>query len=83
MPTKPKPRRIPVEFVFNPNWWFRSYGISFDRQFYFDREKRIANDLLMRRALYERFGLGEPDPQPRPVIPLPQGPARQAAAQGL
>jgi len=68
MPTKPKHARVPVEFVFNPNWWFRNYGISFDRPFYFDRDARIANNLLMRRALYERFGLGEPDPEPRPVI---------------
>ena len=56
MPAKSNRSRIPVEFVFNPNWWFRNFGISFDRRFYFDREARIANDLLMRRALYERFG---------------------------
>jgi hypothetical protein len=68
MPAKTERSRIPVEFVFNPNWWFRNYGISFGREFYFDREQRIANDLLMRHALYERFGLGEPDPEPRPVI---------------
>jgi hypothetical protein len=68
MPTQPEHSRAPVEFIFNPNWWFRNYGISFDRRFYFDREARIANDLLMRQALYARFGLGEPDPQPRPMI---------------
>jgi hypothetical protein len=59
---------LPVELIFNPNWWFRNYGISFDRPFYFDREVRIANDIAMRRALFERFGLGEADPRPRPVI---------------
>jgi hypothetical protein len=59
---------IPVEVIFNPNWWFRNYGISFDESFYLDREKRIANDLAMRRALYERFGIGEADAQPRPII---------------
>ncbi len=68
MPPNTDQPNVPVEFVFNPNWWFRNYGISFDRQFYFDKEARIANDVLMRRALYERFGLGEPHPQPRPVI---------------
>lgn len=62
------PRRVPVEFVFNPNWWFHNYGISFTEPFYLDREVRIRNDVTMRRALYERFGLGEPDPQPRPLI---------------
>ena len=59
---------IPVELIFNPNWWFRNYGISFDRPFYFDRETRVRNDLLMRRVMRERFGLGEPDYQPRPVV---------------
>jgi hypothetical protein len=59
--------RIPVEVVFNPNWWFRNYGISFDESFYFDKERRIENDLTMRRALHERFGIGQPDPAPRPV----------------
>ncbi len=59
---------IPVEFIFNPHWWFRNYGISFDESFYLDREKRISSDVAMRRALHERFGFGEPDPQPRPII---------------
>ena len=60
--------RIPVAFIFNPNWWCRNYGISFDRSFYLDPERRIADDVTMRRALHERFGLGEPDPQPRPIL---------------
>jgi hypothetical protein len=59
---------VSVEVVFNPNWWFRNYGISFDQPFYFDRKARIKNDLAMRRALYERFGIGEPNPDPRPVV---------------
>jgi uroporphyrinogen-III decarboxylase len=62
---------LPVELVFNPNWWHHAAGISFDRSFYLDPEARIDNDLKMRRVLYERFGqmgLGEPDPQPRPII---------------
>ena len=60
--------KVPVEVIFNPNWWFRNYGISFDRSFYFDREARIGNDVQMRRVLWERFGLGAPDPAPRPVV---------------
>ena len=59
---------VPAEVIFNPNWWFRNYGISFDESFYLDRETRIANDVAMRRALFERFGLGEAYPQPRPII---------------
>jgi uroporphyrinogen-III decarboxylase len=60
--------RIPTEFIFNPNWWFREYGITFDRSFYFDGRRRIENDVLMRLALYERFGIGDPDPTPRPIL---------------
>ncbi|MCO6450826.1 MAG: hypothetical protein J5I90_08560 [Caldilineales bacterium] len=62
---------IPIELVFNPNWWHQTAGISFDRSFYFDPQARIDNDVVMRRVLFERFGemgLGEPDPQPRPII---------------
>jgi hypothetical protein len=60
--------QIPVAFIFNPNWWFRNYRVSFDLPFYLDKDTRIQNDVAMRRAMYQRFGLGEPDPQPRPII---------------
>jgi len=60
--------KVPVEVIFNPNWWFRNYGISFDKSFYFDREARIRNDSRMRRALWERFGIGGAGPESRPVI---------------
>ena len=62
---------LPVELVFNPNWWHQTAGISFDEGFYLDAGTRIHNDVTMRRILYQRFGdlgLGEPDPAPRPVI---------------
>lgn len=61
-------RPIPAEVIFNPHWWYRNYGISFNESFYFDRALRIQNDLTMRRALYERFRLGEPNPGPRPIV---------------
>lgn len=69
----PEPSRpfLPVELVFNPNWWHKTAGICFDRSFYMDPERRIREDVLMRRVLYQRYGqmgLGEADPQPRPVI---------------
>ncbi len=60
-----------VELVFNPNWWHKTAGISFDESFYFDAETRIKNDVIMRRVLHEKYGelgLGEADPQPRPII---------------
>jgi uroporphyrinogen-III decarboxylase len=62
---------LPIELVFNPNWWHQTAGICFDRPFYLDHQARIQNDVIMRRVLYERYGqldLGEPDPQPRPII---------------
>jgi len=62
---------LPVELVFNPNWWCHTAGISFDDSFYFDAETRIQNDITMRRVLHRRYGdlgLGEPDPQPRPTV---------------
>jgi hypothetical protein len=62
---------LPLELVFNPNWWHQTAGISFDERFYLDPETRIRNDVAMRRVLWQRYGdlgLGEADPQPRPVI---------------
>jgi uroporphyrinogen-III decarboxylase len=59
---------VPVEVIFNPNWWFRNCGVVFDESFYLDSAVRISTDLVMRRELWRRFGLGEPHPQPRPVI---------------
>ena len=62
---------IPIELVFNPNWWHQTAAISFDEPFYMDPGRRIKNDQTMRRILHQRFGeigMGEPDPQPRPVI---------------
>jgi uroporphyrinogen-III decarboxylase len=62
---------LPVELVFNPNWWHKTAGIAFDESFYLNAETRIRNDVIMRRVLHERYGamgLGEADLQPRPVI---------------
>lgn len=62
---------LPLELVFNPNWWNHNAGISFDENFYLDGETRIKNDVTMRRVLHQRYGglgLGEESPQPRPII---------------
>jgi uroporphyrinogen-III decarboxylase len=62
---------LPLELVFNPNWWYHTAGISFDAKFYLDPATRIQNDVTMRRVLHERFGalgLGEANPKPRPII---------------
>ena len=71
MSTASSQELLPVELVFNPNWWYHAAGIPFDQAFYLDAETRLQNDLTMRRILYERFGdlgLGEPHPLPRPII---------------
>jgi uroporphyrinogen-III decarboxylase len=62
---------LPVELVFNPNWWHQVARISFGEAFYLDAETRIQNDVVMRRVLHERYGelgLGEASPQPRPIV---------------
>lgn len=62
---------LPFELVFNPNWWCQTAGISFDEGFYLDPDTRVRNDVTMRRVLWQRYGdlgLGEADPQGRPVI---------------
>ena len=67
----PTDQLIPIELIFNPHWWHKTAGISFDKSFYFDPQARIENDVVMRRVLSERYGymgMGEPDPQPRPII---------------
>ncbi len=62
---------IPLGVGFYPDWWNKHYGISYDRDYYFDPETRIAARLEMDKRLYERFGdvgLGDPDPKPKPFI---------------
>lgn len=61
---------LPLEFVFNPNWWYQNAGIEFTEAFYFDPETREKNDLVMRRVLFEKlgkYGFGEENPQLRPI----------------
>lgn len=69
---------LPVEVVFHPNWWRHEAGISFDRDFFFDPDRRVRDEMRMRRVLWERFGefgYGEENPRPEPVI----GPVHLAA----
>ncbi len=60
--------RIPVNVIFSPSWWNHHYGISFEESFYLDPRRRIEDDVTMRKALWDRFGFGRPDPKPRPII---------------
>lgn len=62
---------FPVIYIsFAPAWWYHYYGMSFGRDYWQDPIARTERDRDKRRLLYERFGsigLGERDPQPRPV----------------
>ncbi len=69
---------LPVEVVFHPNWWNRTAGIRFDRDHFFDPDRRVEDEMTMRRVLWEHFGcfgMGDEFPEPRPVI----GPVHIAA----
>ncbi len=69
---------LPVEIVYHPNWWNREAGVTFDRGYFFDPDRRVRDEMKMRRILWERFGgygCGEEHPRPEPVI----GPVHLAA----
>jgi methanogenic corrinoid protein MtbC1/uroporphyrinogen-III decarboxylase len=62
---------IPLGVGFYPDWFHKHYGISFDRNYYFDPETRIEARMEIDKRLYDRFGdvgLGSPDPEPKPLI---------------
>jgi hypothetical protein len=62
---------LPVDVVFHPNWWHQNYGLSFDRDFFYDPERRAWQEARMRALLYERFGdlgLGQKDAPRRPIV---------------
>jgi len=63
---------LPVAFIFHPEWWYKNYGLNFERDFFYDPETRVEVDLRMRQILNERFGKygieNEEDPEPRPCI---------------
>jgi methanogenic corrinoid protein MtbC1/uroporphyrinogen-III decarboxylase len=62
---------IPLGVGFYPDWFWKHYGISFDRKYYFDPETRIEARMEIDKRLHERFGevgLGDPNPKPKPLI---------------
>jgi hypothetical protein len=62
---------LPVDVVFHPNWWHQNYGLSFDRDFFYDPGRRVWQEARMRGLLYERFGdlgLGQKDAPRRPIV---------------
>jgi len=59
---------IPIEIIFNPNWWNQNYGVCFDQSFYLNPKNRIDDDFDMRNILFERFGIGEKPTKREPII---------------
>jgi len=56
---------------FYPDWFFKHYGISFGREYYFDPETRVQTRMEIDKRLNKRFGdvgLGDPNPKPKPLI---------------
>jgi hypothetical protein len=47
---------ISVEIVFSPQWWYKHSGITFDRDFFFDPDKRVQQERKMEQVLYDKFG---------------------------
>ena len=61
----------PYDVTFHPGWWNKYAGVEFDEKFFFDENYRMETDVTMRRLLYSLFGdlgIGEKDPQPRPIL---------------
>jgi len=62
---------LPVDIVLAPEWWHKNEGITFDRDFFFNPQKRVEEEQHMEKVLYERwgkYGLGEYRNEARPEI---------------
>ena len=62
---------IPLGVGFYPDWFYKQYGISFGREYYFDPDARVEARMEIDSRLYEKFGdvgLGDPDPKPETII---------------
>jgi hypothetical protein len=62
---------LPVEVVFHPNGWHKKTGMKFDREYFFDPDRRVEEEVRMSRVLWEHFGefgYGEENPKPEPII---------------
>jgi hypothetical protein len=49
-------KKLPVEIVFHPSWWYKHTGITFDRDFFFHPKRRVECERRMELELYNRFG---------------------------
>lgn len=59
------------DITFHPSWWYKNGGIHFTQEFFDDPGYRMECDVKMRKTLYDhfgRYGLGEKNPEKRPLI---------------
>ena len=56
------------DITFHPSWWYKNADIHFTQDFFDEPEYRMECDVRMRKALYEEYGIGEKNPQKRPLI---------------
>jgi uroporphyrinogen-III decarboxylase len=64
-------KHIPLGVGFYPDWWFRGYGISFNKEYFFNSDYRAETQMKMQKLLYDRFGdvgMGNPEPAPKPLV---------------
>jgi hypothetical protein len=74
-----------ISISFSPAWWRDHYGMTFEAYAWQNPIARTERDREQRRLLRERFGnvgLGERDPQPRPMVGGEYGDRFMAALWG-
>ena len=69
-------KHIPLGVGFYPDWFYKHYGISFGKEYYYDPEVRVKARMEIARRLHERFGdvgLGDPGSETRAAHHLRDG----------
>ncbi len=64
------PTRVPAVVAFLPSWYYKRYGLSWGRRFYFDPDYRTEVVQEGERLVFGHFGhlsLGSESPEPRPI----------------
>jgi hypothetical protein len=47
---------LPVEVVFDPSWWAKNAGITFDEDYFYHPVHRVETERRMEELLYEKWG---------------------------